>query len=113
MGIKGSVIMLGLLYFSVANGEPPIGIPWETFQKKKKNTCSFMKRKEAINMEYIYIKVKPEKWNDFIELLDSKRIIYSYIGRKTIMIHKMYFVGIGKILDNSMIESFASSIEGL
>lgn len=21
------------LYFSVANGEPPIGIPWETFQK--------------------------------------------------------------------------------
>lgn len=66
-------------------------------------------------MEYIYIKVKPEKWNDFIELLDSKRIIYiySYIGRKTIMIHKMYFVGVGKVLDNSMIESFASSIEGL
>ena len=65
-------------------------------------------------MEYIYIKVKPEKWNDFIELLDSKRIIYSYIGRrKTIIIHKMYFVGVGKILDNSMIESFASSIEGL
>ena len=64
-------------------------------------------------MEYIYIKVKPEKWNDFIELLDSKRIIYSYIGRKTIMIHKMYFGGVGKILDNSMIESFASSIEGL
>ena len=29
------------------------------------------------------------------------------------MIHKMYFVGVGKILDNSMIESFASSIEGL
>ena len=25
---------LSLLYFSVANGEPPIGIPWETFQKK-------------------------------------------------------------------------------
>lgn len=21
------------LYFSVANGEPPIGIPWETFRK--------------------------------------------------------------------------------
>lgn len=64
-------------------------------------------------MEYIYIKVKPKKWNDFIELLDSKRIIYSYIGRETIMIHKMYFVGVGKVLGNSMIESFASSIEGL
>lgn len=64
-------------------------------------------------MEYIYIKVKPEKWNDLIELLDYKRIIYSYIGRETIMIHKMYFIEVGKILDNSMIESFASSIEGL
>lgn len=64
-------------------------------------------------MEYIYIKVKPEKWNDFIKLLDSKRIIYSYTVDKTIIIHKMYFVGAGKILDNSMIESFASSIEGL
>ena len=64
-------------------------------------------------MEYIYIEVKPEKWNDFIELLDAKHIIYSYIGRKTIIIHKMYFVGVGAILDISMIESFASSIEGL
>ena len=64
-------------------------------------------------MEYIYIKVKPEKWNDFIKLLDSKRIIYSYTVDKTIIIHKMYFVGVGKILDNSMIKSFASSIEGL
>ena len=64
-------------------------------------------------MEYIYIKVKPEKWNDFIELLDSKRIIYSYTVDKTIIIHKMYFVGVGKILDNSTIESVASSIEGL
>ena len=42
-----------------------------------------------------------------------ERIIYSYIGRETIMIHKMYFGGVGKILDISMIESFASSIEGL
>ena len=64
-------------------------------------------------MEYIYIKVKTEKLNNFIELLDYKRIIYSYIGRETIMIHKMYFIEVGKILDNSMIESFASSIEGL
>ena len=65
-------------------------------------------------MEYIYIKVKTEKFDNFIELLDSKRIIYSnYIGRKTLMIHKMYFGEVGKILDNSMIESFASSIEGL
>ena len=64
-------------------------------------------------MEYIYIQVKREKWNDFIELLDSKRIIYSYIGSKTIMVHKMCFIEVGKILDNSMIESFASSIEGL
>ena len=37
--------MLGLFsfIFSVANGEPPIGIPWETFQKYAKNTYSFMK----------------------------------------------------------------------
>ena len=64
-------------------------------------------------MEYIYIKVKTEKWNDFIELLEAKRIMYNYIGGRTIMIHKMYFIEVGKILDNSMIESFASSIEGL
>ena len=64
-------------------------------------------------MEYIYIQVKTEKWNDFIELLEAKRIIYNYIGGRTIMIHKMYFIEVGKILDNSMIESFASSIEGL
>ena len=64
-------------------------------------------------MEYIYIKVKTEKWNNFIELLEAKRIMYNYIGGRTIMIHKMYFVEVGKILDNSMIESFASSIEGL
>ena len=30
--------------FSVANGEPPIGIPWETFQKFAKITCYIMKR---------------------------------------------------------------------
>ena len=64
-------------------------------------------------MEYIYIKVKTEKWNNFIELLEAKRIMYNYIEGRTIMIHKMYFVEVGKILDNSMIESFASSIEGL
>lgn len=64
-------------------------------------------------MDYIYIQVKPEKWSDFVKLLDSKRIIYSYIGRKTVMIHKMYFIGVDKVLDSPMIESFASSIEGL
>ena len=64
-------------------------------------------------MDYVYIQVKPEKWSDFMKLLDSKRIIYSYIGRKTVMIHKMYFIGVGEILDSPMIESFASSIEGL
>lgn len=64
-------------------------------------------------MDYIYIQVKPEKWNDFVKRLDSKRIIYTYIGRKTVMIHKMYFIETGKILDDPAIESFASSIEGL
>ena len=29
--------------FSVANGEPPIGIPWETFQKIAKNTSHLMR----------------------------------------------------------------------
>lgn len=28
-----SLLLSFFLYFSVANGEPPIGIPWETFQK--------------------------------------------------------------------------------
>nr|DAO73291.1 MAG TPA: hypothetical protein [Caudoviricetes sp.] len=28
--IENSIIFF--FYFSVANGEPPIGIPWETFQ---------------------------------------------------------------------------------
>lgn len=64
-------------------------------------------------MEYIFIRVKTEKLNNFIELLEAKHIIYNYIGGRTIMIHKMYFIEVGKILDNSMIESFASSIEGL
>lgn len=64
-------------------------------------------------MDYIYIQVKPEKWNDFVKRLDSKRIIYTYIGHKTVMIHKMYFIETGKILDDPTIESFASSIEGL
>ena len=42
---RGSAIMLGLFsfIFSVANGEPPIGIPWETFQKFANVTYSFMK----------------------------------------------------------------------
>ena len=34
---------LFFLYFGVANGEPPIGIPWETFQKFAKKAYSFMK----------------------------------------------------------------------
>ena len=64
-------------------------------------------------MEYIFIRVKTEKLNNFVELLEAKHIVYNYIGGRTIMIHKMYFFEVGKILDNSMIESFASSIEGL
>ena len=35
--------VFSLLYFSVANGEPPIGIPWETFQKYAKKSPSIMK----------------------------------------------------------------------
>ena len=56
-------------------------------------------------MEYIYIKVKPEKWNDFIELLDAKRVIYSIIGQNRIMFHKTYFTRDDIILDNSMVET--------
>ena len=52
-------------------------------------------------MEYIYIKVKPEKWNNFIELLDAKRVIYSIIGDNRIMTHKAYFTRNDSILDNS------------
>ena len=61
--------------------------------------------KGVTNMEYIYIKVKPEKWNDFIELLDNKHVIYSIIGLNRIMIRKTYFTRDDTILDNSMIET--------
>ena len=61
--------------------------------------------KGVTNMEYIYIKVKPEKWNDFIELLDAKHVIYSIIGQNRIMFHKTYFTRDDSILDNSMIET--------
>ena len=60
-------------------------------------------------MEYIYVKVKPEKWNDFIELLDAKRVIYSIIGDNRIMTHKAYFTRNDSILDNSMIETICIS----
>ena len=40
-----------LLYLSVANGEPPIGIPWETFQKYAKFSSPIMKEKEINYME--------------------------------------------------------------
>ena len=56
-------------------------------------------------MEYIYIKIKPEKWNNFIELLDAKRVIYSIIGDNRIITHKAYFTRNDSILDNSMIET--------
>ena len=56
-------------------------------------------------MEYIYIKVKPEKMNDFIELLDAKHVIYSIIGCNRIMTNKTYFTRDDIILDNSMIET--------
>ena len=62
-----------------------------------------------MNMEYIYIKVKPEKWNDFIELLDGKHVIYSIIGCDRIMISKTYFTRNDSILDNSMIETICIS----
>ena len=62
-----------------------------------------------MNMEYIYIKVKPEKWNDFIELLDAKHVIYSIIGHNRIMTHKTYFTRDDSILDNSMIETICIS----
>lgn len=61
--------------------------------------------KGVTNMEYIYVKVKPEKWNDFIELLDAKRVIYSIIGQNRIMFHKTYFTRDDIILDNSMVET--------
>ena len=45
MGAKDLAITLGLFSFisSVANGEPPIGIPWETFQKYAKIASPLMK----------------------------------------------------------------------
>ena len=60
-------------------------------------------------MEYIYIKVKPEKWNDFIELLDAKHVIYSIIGHNRIMLRKIYFTRDDSTLDNSMIETICIS----
>lgn len=36
------------LYFSVANGEPPIGIPWETFQKYIREKYLFFNERMVI-----------------------------------------------------------------
>lgn len=46
------------LYFSVANGEPPIGIPWETFQKYifAKITNALMKEYRTRRPEEQYVK---------------------------------------------------------
>ena len=64
-------------------------------------------------MEWIYIKADTKRWNEFLELLDSKGIACDFLGNGIVMIHKARFISVGKILDNSMIESFASTIEGL
>lgn len=64
-------------------------------------------------MEYIYIKTKPGKTIELMDLLDDNGIYSDYIGYRTIMIHKLYFNLLGKFLDNDLINSFASKIEGL
>lgn len=64
-------------------------------------------------MEYIYIKTKPDKCISFRDLLDSLNIYFDYVGYNTFMIHKCYFNTVWKILDNYMIESFASEIKSL
>ena len=42
--------LFSLLYFSVANGEPTIGIPWETFQKYREEII-LLYRKEVANYD--------------------------------------------------------------
>lgn len=64
-------------------------------------------------MEYIYIETKPDERINFMNLLDKLNIYYDYLGYNTFMIHKCRFYTVGKILDNDMIKSFASKIEGL
>ena len=65
-------------------------------------------------MEYIYIETKPGKLNDFMDLLVNNGIEFDYIGYRTVMIHRMYFVYIGKVLyRDDLINSLASKIESL
>lgn len=64
-------------------------------------------------MEYIYIKTKPGKTIEFMDLLDYNGIHPDYIGYRTIMIHKSYFNLFGKFLDSDFISSVASKIESL
>lgn len=64
-------------------------------------------------MDYIYIETKPEKMKDFMKILINDGIEFDFVGRDTVMIHKMYFIKVGKLLDNIMIKSFASTIEDL
>ena len=64
-------------------------------------------------MEYIYIKTKPGKTIEFMDLLDYNGIYSDYIGYRTIMIHKSYFNLLGKFLDSDFISSVASKIESL
>ena len=64
-------------------------------------------------MEYIYIKTKPGKTIEFMDLLDDNCIYSDYIGYRTIMIHKSYFNLLGKFLDSDFISSVASKIESL
>ena len=64
-------------------------------------------------MEYIYIKTKPGKTIEFMDLLDDNSIYSDYIGYRTIMIHKSYFNLLGKFLDSDFISSVASKIESL
>lgn len=64
-------------------------------------------------MDYIYIETKPGKFEEFIKLLDDKGIAFAAIGYNSVMIHRHHFILVGRILDNEMINSFASKIEGL
>lgn len=64
-------------------------------------------------MDYIYIETKPGKYKEFVKLLEDYHIGFNYIGCNSIMIHKQYFIILGRFLSNEMINSFASKVESL
>lgn len=66
-----------------------------------------------MKIDFIYIKARRGKYNEFIELLNDNNISFDYIGDRTVMIHRQYFIFIGKVLNRDLVEVITSTVKGL